>query len=250
MSGHSKWSTIRHKKSKVDAQRGRIFTKLIKEITVAARDGGGDESANPRLRTAIQNARIANMPNDNIERAVKKGTGELPGVHYEEVMYEAFGTDGVAILVESLTDNKNRTTSEIRHLLTKHGGNMGGVGSVAWMFEKKGEVIIEDTEITEDQLMEIVIDSAEDIETLDGAFRIVTPVETFQALKETLENAKLAIKEAALTMIPTTTKPVEGKTAETVLKLLTILEEHDDVQNVYANFDIDDTVMEAFSQNE
>ncbi|MBN1559059.1 YebC/PmpR family DNA-binding transcriptional regulator [candidate division KSB1 bacterium] len=247
MSGHSKWSTIKRKKGAKDAERGRIFTRLIKEITVAARHGGGDETANPRLRTAIQAARTANMPLKNIENAVKKGTGELPGVTYDEVTYEGYGPGGVAIYLEALTDNKNRTVAEIRHLLTRYGGSLGENGSVAWMFHRKGVISIPAEKTTEDDLMMIALDAgADDIEQEDDMFLLKSNVASFEAVKEALEKNGIAYKSAELTMEPKTSIAVEGKQAEQILRLMDALEEHDDIQSIYSNFDIDDSVIEAF----
>lgn len=248
MSGHSKWSTIKRKKGAKDAERGRIFTRLIKEITVAARHGGGDDSSNPRLRTAILAARGANMPSKNIENAVKKGTGELPGISYEEVIYEGYGPGGVAIYLECLTDNKNRTVAEIRHILSKNNGSLGESGSVAWMFAKKGVVTVPATATTEDDLMIIALDAgADDIEQEDELFVVKSKVSAFEAVKSALEKNNIAYESAEITMEPKTTISVEGKQAEQVLKLMEALEEHDDVQNLYSNFDIDDAVIEAFN---
>jgi YebC/PmpR family DNA-binding regulatory protein len=241
MSGHSKWSTIKRKKEKADAQRGKIFTKLIREIITAARMGGGDEEANPRLRTAIMAAKAANMPHSNIEKAIKKGTGELPGVVYEEKMYEGYGPGGVAILIDTLTDNSNRTTSEVRHLLTKNNGNLGEVGCVSWMFEKKGLLAVKHQDCDEDRLMEIVLDSgADDMTIEEDVYEIVSSPESFNAIKDALDAQEIPTASAEITMIPKTTVKVEGKQAEQILKLMEALEESDDVQQVYSNFDIDD----------
>ncbi len=248
MSGHSKWSTIKRKKGAKDAERGRIFTRLIKEITVAARQGGGDESSNARLRTAIQAARAANMPSKNIENAIKKGTGELPGVTYDEVVYEGYGPGGVALYIEALTDNKNRTVAEIRHLLSKHGGSLGENGSVAWMFSKKGVVAIPAENTNEDDLMMIVLDAgAEDIEEEDETFLVKSEPSNLEAVKAALEENNVAYISAELTMEPQNTVAVEGKQAEQLLKLMDALEDQDDVQNIYSNFDIDDSVIEALN---
>jgi len=246
MSGHSKWSTIKRKKGAKDAERGRVFTRLIKEITIAARHGGGDENANPRLRSAIQAAKTANMPSKNIENAVKKGTGELPGVTYDEVVYEGYGPGGIALYIEALTDNKNRTVAEIRHILTKHGGSLGENGSVAWMFDKKGVVSIPAANTTEDDLMMIVLDAgAEDIEQDDDVFLVKSEPANLEAVKTALEENGVAFDSADLTLEPQNTIAVEGKQAEQLLKLLDLLEDQDDVQNLYSNFDIDDSVIEA-----
>lgn len=251
MSGHSKWHSIKHKKAKVDAQRGRIFTKLIKEITVAARMGGGDPEANPRLRVAIAAAKAANMPAKNIDNAIKKGTGELPGVVYEDVTYEGYGPGGVAVFVEAVTDNRNRTIAEIRHLFSKYGGNLGENGSVAWMFERKGLIQVPKDQYTEDELMEIVLEAgAEDMKVGDGVYEIYTAFEDFHKVRNALEEQGIAMESAELTRIPQNTIKIEGKTAEQTLKLMDVLDEHDDVQNVYANFDIDDSEMERLASNE
>ena len=240
MSGHSKWSTIKRKKEKADAQRGKIFTKLIREIITAARMGGGDEDANPRLRAAIMAAKAANMPHANIEKAIKKGTGELPGIVYEEKTYEGYGPGGVAILIDTLTDNSNRTTSEVRHLLTKNNGNLGEVGCVSWMFKKKGLLAVKHQDCDEDRLMEIVLDSgAEDMTIEDDVYEIVSSPENFNAVKDALDAQGIPTASAEITMIPKTMVKVEGKQAEQILKLMEALEESDDVQQVYSNFDID-----------
>jgi len=248
MSGHSKWSTIKRKKEKTDAARGRLFTRLIKELTIAARQGGGDENANPRLRSAIMAAKAANMPAANIERAIKRGTGELPGVQYEEVVYECYGPGGSAIYVEALTDNKNRTVAEIRHLLSKHGGSLGESGSVAWMFKKIGVITVPASSTTEDDLMMATLDAgAEDIELDGDEFRLTTDPSDLEAVKSALEENGIPYTSAEIAMEPTTTVKVEGKAAESLLKLMDALEEHDDVQNIFSNFDIDDSVIEAIN---
>ena len=248
MSGHSKWSTIKRKKGKADAARGKMFTKLIKELTVAAREGGGDREGNPRLRSAIQAAKAANMPAANIDKAIKKGTGELPGVAYEQVNYEGYGPGGVAVLVETLTDNKNRAVSEIRHLFARHGGNLGEVGCVGWMFERRGIVQVEKEKTNEDQLLEIALEAgAQDMTSEEDYFEIVTPFEKFDAVKKALEQKEIAPSQAELTMIPQTTVKLEGRQAEQMLKLMEDLEDHDDVQKVYANFDIAIEIMEKMS---
>lgn len=248
MSGHSKWSTIKRKKGAKDAERGRIFTRLIKEITVAARQGGGDETANSRLRSAIQAAKTANMPAKNIENAIKKGTGELPGVTYDEVVYEGYGPAGVAIYLEAMTDNKNRTVAEIRHILSKHGGSLGENGSVAWMFEKKGVISVPASATTEDDLMLITLDAgAEDLEQEEDTFRVLTSPSAFEDVKTALEENGIEYDSAEITMEPSNTIAVEGKNAEQLLRLMDALEEHDDVQNIYSNFDIDDEVMASLN---
>ncbi len=246
MSGHSKWSTIKHKKGALDAKRGRMFTRLIREITVAARAGGGDQIGNPRLRTAIAAAKEANMPADNITRAVKKGTGELEGVQVEEVAYEGYGPGGVAVIVETVTDNKNRTLPEIRHIFTKHGGNMAAANAVAWMFEKKGYIIVEGRSMPEEQLLELVLEAgAEDLRQDGGSFEIFTAPENLEPVKEALKARGVTITASEVAMTPKNTVRAEGHTARKVLNLVEALEEHDDVQHVWANFDIDESEMEA-----
>ncbi|MSP36868.1 MAG: YebC/PmpR family DNA-binding transcriptional regulator [Deltaproteobacteria bacterium] len=248
MSGHSKWSTIKHKKAAKDAKRGKVFTKLIKEITVAARMGGGDINANPRLRTAVLTARGSSMPSDNIERAIKKGTGELEGVTYEEIQYEGYGPGGAAIIAQVLTDNKNRTVSEIRRLFSKHGGNMGETGCVSWMFEKKGIIGIDKSQIDEDRLMSIVLDAgAEDVRDEDEIFEVVTQPEDFATVKERLDQEKIAVTSAHVTLVPKNTVDIDAKHVEQILKLSEELEDHDDVQNVSANFNISDELIEKVS---
>jgi YebC/PmpR family DNA-binding regulatory protein len=248
MSGHSKWSTIKHKKAAKDAKKGKLFTKLIKEITVAARMAGGDINANPRLRTAVLTARAASMPTENIDRAIKKGTGELEGVTYEEIQYEGYGPGGAAILAHVLTDNKNRTVSEIRRLFTKHGGNMGEAGSVAWMFDKKGLITVEEAQIDEDRLMAIVLEAgAEDVRDEEEIFEVITTVEEFEKVKERLELEKITIASAQLTMLPKNTVDVDEKNVEQILRLTEELEDHDDVQSVSANFNIPSELMEKAS---
>lgn len=246
MSGHSKWSTIKRKKAAVDARRGKIFTKLIKEITVAARDGGGDPAMNPRLRTAIDNAKVQNMPADNIEKAIQRGTGELPGVVYTSVTYEGYGPGGVAIFIECLTDNEKRTVASIRHILSRHGGNLGKDGSVSWMFDQKGQLLIDARKHDEETvLLQAVEAGAEDVETESGYHRVTTPFTAFQAVQDGLREAGIEVEEAELTMIPRSTIAVEGATAERLLKLIEALEDDDDVQKVAANFDIDEEILAA-----
>ncbi|MGB7947233.1 MAG: YebC/PmpR family DNA-binding transcriptional regulator [Candidatus Binatia bacterium] len=248
MSGHSKWSTIKHKKAAKDAKKGKIFTKLIKEITVAARIGGGDINANPRLRTAVITARSNSMPNDNIERAIKKGTGELEGVSYEEIQYEGYGPGGAAIIAQVLTDNKNRTVSEIRRLFSKHGGNLGETGCVGWMFDKKGVIGIDRAAIDEDRLVGIVLEvGAEDVKDEDDMFEVVTPPEEFEKVKERLEQEKVPLASAQVTLVPKNTVTVDAKHVEQILKLTEELEDHDDVQSVSANFNIPTELMEEAS---
>ena len=249
MSGHSKWSQIKRKKGVADAKRGQVFTKLIKEITVAARFGGGDPEGNARLRTAIAAAKAENMPKDNIERAIKKGTGELEGVTYEEFPYEGYGPGGAAVLVEVLTDNKNRTTAEIRHIFSRSGGNLGEAGSVAWMFHKKGYIVIDKAAIDEDKLMEVTLDvGAEDIEAGAKEYEVTTDPQKLDAVKKALEKAGVKYQLAELTMYPQSTVAIDGKHADQMLRLMEQLEEHDDVQKVYANFDIPDSVMEQLGR--
>ena len=249
MSGHSKWSTIKRKKGKADAQRGRIFTKLIREITVAAREGGGDADSNPRLRTAILIAKEANMPADNIKRAVQKGTGGLDGSTYESTTYEGYGPGGVAVLIEALTDNKNRTVSEVRHIFTKHNGSLGEVGCVGWMFARKGFITVNKGTIDEDQLMEKALEAgALDFQTVADKYEIYTEYTDLELIRSTLEKAGIPIATAELTMLPQTTVSLDEKHADQMLKLYEALEEHDDIQKVFANFDIDESIMEKFSE--
>jgi len=248
MSGHSKWSTIKHKKAAKDAKKGKLFTKYIKEITVAARMGGGDINANPRLRTAVLTARANSMPNDNIDRAIKKGTGDLEGVTYEEIQYEGYGPGGAAILAQVLTDNKNRTVSDIRRLFTKHGGNLGETGCVSWMFDKKGVITVEKSQIDEERLLGIVLDAgAEDVKEEDDLFEVVTQPEDFEKVKERLDREKVPVASAHVTMVPKNTVNVDAKHVEQILKLTEELEDHDDVQGVSANFNIPTELMEKAS---
>jgi len=249
VSGHSKWSTIKRKKGAVDAKRGKIFTRLIKEITVAARMGGGDPIGNPRLRAAIASAKTENMPKDNIERAIKKGTGELEGAVYEEITYEGYGPGGVAILVDCMTDNKNRTVADIRHYFSKSGGNLGESGCVSWMFTKKGTILVDKEDINEEELMEKALEAgAEDVVEEDNVFQVVTSPDDFEDVREALEADGVKFIEAAVAMVPQNTVDItDEKTAGQILTLLERLEDHDDVQNVYANFDIPDDIMESVS---
>ncbi len=249
MSGHSKWHSIRHKKAAKDAKRGKLFTKLIKDITVAARDGGGDPDLNPRLRRAIEKAKAANMPIDNIERAIKKGTGELPGVTYESVVYEGYGPGGAAILIHAYTDNKNRTVAEIRHIFSKKGGNMAGAGSVAWIFSKKGLIIIDKSVIDEDSLMEMVLEAgAEDLKSEGDTYEVFCEPANLESVRQALDDKGISYQSADITMIPSTTVQITDEhTARQLLSLMEALEEHDDVENVYSNFDIPDDVMEKIS---
>lgn len=245
MSGHSKWANIKHKKGREDVKRGKIFTRLIKEITIAARLGGGDESANPRLRSAIAAGKAANMPADNIKRAIMKGTGELEGVSYEEATYEGYGPGGVAVIVECLTDNRNRTTPEIRFLFGKYNGNLGENGSVSWMFNRKGYIIIEKEKIDEESLFEIAVESGgEDVLDEGETWGVYSEVENFEKVREAMEKAGVEMREASLSMIPTTTVQVEGKKLKSVLKLLDAFEDHDDVQNIWSNMDFDEAELE------
>ncbi|MCP4601366.1 MAG: YebC/PmpR family DNA-binding transcriptional regulator [Proteobacteria bacterium] len=248
MSGHSKWSTIKHKKGAADARRGKVFTKLIKEVTTAARLGGGDPSGNPRLRKAIEEAKTNNMPSDNIDRAIKKGTGELEGVVYEETTYEGYGPEGVAVLVEVMTDNKNRTVADIRHMFSKFNGNLGENGCVSWMFDSIGLIVVDKTATTEDQLIEAALEAgAEDIGEEGEQFEVRASVDNFDAVHKAIIEADIKVTRAELTRLPQTTVELEGKPAQTMLKLYTNLDDHEDVQNVYANFDIPDEILESFS---
>jgi YebC/PmpR family DNA-binding regulatory protein len=248
MSGHSKWSTIKHKKAAKDAKRGKLFTKLIKEITVAAKLGGGDINANPRLRTAVNTARQQSMPHDNIDRAIKKGTGELEGVQYEEIQYEGYGPGGVAVLVQVMTDNRNRTVSEIRRIFSKHGGNMGESGCVAWMFSKRGQIAVDKSRVDEERLMEIALDAgANDVIDSGDVFEITTSVDDFHSVKESIEKAGITCVRASVDMVAQGTVNVTGSAAEQTLKLVDELEEHDDVQEVASNFEIPEEELERLS---
>ena len=245
MSGHSKWSSIRHKKAAVDSKRGKIFTKLIKEIMVAARMGGGDQLANPRLRSAVAAAKAENMPKDKIERAIKKGTGELEGVDYEESSYEGYGPGGAAVLIESLTDNKNRTVADIRHIFNKNGGNLGENGCVAWMFDKKGYIVVERSSVDEETLMETALEAgAEDVREDDSNFEVITAVEDFEAVKDAIEKASIPAETAEITMLPQTFANLSGKEALQMVRLMEMLDDCDDVQKVYTNADIPDEVFD------
>ena len=248
MSGHSKWSKIKRKKASADAKRGRLFTKVIREITVAARHGGGDPNANPRLRQAIDEARGLNMPNENIERAIKRGTGELEGQALEEVTYEAYGPCGVALLIEVVTDNRNRTTGAIRHALTRHNGSLGNKGSVAWQFHAKGLINVNASKYEEDRIIALALEGgATDIKTEEGLYQIITSPESFGAVKDLLQSNSIEIDSSELTKIPQSTVPLNEKDAAKVLKLYEALDELDDTQNVYGNFDISEAVMEKIS---
>lgn len=249
MSGHSKWASIKHKKGAADAKRGRIFTKLIREITVAAKEGGGNPDMNPTLRTAISRANDANMPKSNIENAIKKGTGELPGVVYEAGLLEGYASGGVAIIIETLTDNKNRTTAEVRNIFSKRGGNMASPGAVAWIFSKKGSVVIDKTKISEDELFNVSVEAgAEDVKSDGDNFEVLCAQSEFEAVKEAIKAKGVEWEMAELVMIPSSTVKVEGNTAKQVLALMEALEDHDDVQKVYGNFDIPDDVLESLAK--
>jgi YebC/PmpR family DNA-binding regulatory protein len=246
MSGHSKWHSIKHKKGALDAKRGKLFTKCIKEITIAARAGGsGDPNQNPRLRKAINDAKGANMPNDTIDKAIKRGTGELDGVNYEEITYEGYGPAGVAIIVNTTTDNRNRTVSELRHLLSKNGGNLGESGSVAWMFNKRGSIIVDISLKSEDEMMEIALEAgAEDMQTDEDTYHILTAPEDFHTVLDALKKAGIEPSTSEIAMIPQNYIHLEGREADLMLKLYEALDDHEDVQSVAANFDIDDATME------
>lgn len=246
MSGHSKWHTIKHKKGALDAKRGKIFTKLIKEITVAARTGGsGDIESNARLRKVVTDAKGQNMPNDTIDRAIKRGTGELEGVSYDEVMYEGYGPNGVAVMVEGLTDNRNRTVAEIRHIFSKNGGNMGESGSVGWMFDKKGYIVVDKAAKSEDELFEIAVGAgADDMQDEGDVFEIYTAPDAFDTVLEAIKAAGIEPQAAEISQIPQNYIKLEGGDAKTMLKLYDALDDNDDVQKVYANFDIDESEME------
>jgi len=245
MSGHSKWATIKRKKGAKDAARGKVFSKLIKEITIAARHGGGDPAGNPRLRTAIEAAKAENMPGSNIDRAVKRGTGELEGVTYEEITYEGYGPGGIAVLVESATDNKVRTVGEIRHVFSKAGGNMAEAGAVSWMFQSRGVIVVERSAIGEEKLMEAALEAGADDVDAEGSesYVVLTSQGAFDKVKKALEAAGIPVTSAELSKVPTTTVAVSEKDAPAVLRLIDALEEHDDVQKVYANFQIADDVL-------
>ncbi len=246
MSGHSKWATTKHKKAATDAKRGKIFTKIGKEITVAARLGGGDVNGNARLRTAIAKAKSVSLPAENIKRAIQRGTGELPGVSYEEIIYEGYGPGGVAVIVESMTDNRNRTVSEIRNIFSKAGGNMGEAGCVSWMFHKKGYLVVSRAKVDEDKLMTLALDAgAEDMQPEDDNFVVTTAPNDFEKVKKVLEDAGVTPDAAESTMIPQTYVKLDGKEAQQMLRLVETLEDNDDVQNVYANFDIPEEILNA-----
>ena len=246
MSGHSKWSSIKHKKGAADAKRGKVFTRIIKELTVAARVGGGDPDSNPRLRTVVADAKAANMPADNIKRAIRRGTGEEPGVSYEEAIYEGYGPGGAALMLETLTDNKNRTVSEIRHLLSKHGGNLGETNSVAWMFTKQGYILIEKSKVDEDGLMGVALDTgADDVRDDQDNWEVLTSPEDFHRVLEAVKGLGVATLVAEVAMLPQNYINLEGKAAQQMLKLMGLLEDHDDVQHVWSNFNVEEKEIEA-----
>jgi YebC/PmpR family DNA-binding regulatory protein len=238
MSGHSKWATIKRKKAATDAARGKVFTKIIKEITISARDGGGDPNGNPRLRLAIASAKASNMPQDNITRAIKKGTGELEGVHYEEITYEAYAPHGIAVMIECVTDNRNRTVAELRHLISKHNGNLGESGSVAWMFERKGVVTLPKDNHSEDDVMEVILEAgADDLRTEDEFFEVISSIENFETVRKTLEDKKYKIESASLQQLAKNLIALDEKGAADIMRFLEVVEEHDDVQNIFSNAD-------------
>ncbi|MBM3778820.1 MAG: YebC/PmpR family DNA-binding transcriptional regulator [Acidimicrobiia bacterium] len=246
MSGHSKWHTIKHKKGAADAKRGKLFTRIIKELTVAARQGGGDVDTNPRLRTIVAEAKASNMPRENIERAIRRGTGEEPGVVYEEVTYEGYGPGGVALMIEAMTDNKNRTVGEIRHMLSKHNGNLGAENSVAWMFTRKGQVLVEKDKVDEERLLSAALEAgAEDVSDDGGVWEIVSPPEVFDAVRDAITALEVEPASAQVAMIPQNFVKLEGKDAQQMLRLMEAIEDHDDVQKVWANFDIEEKEIEA-----
>jgi YebC/PmpR family DNA-binding regulatory protein len=249
MSGHNRWSSIKHKKAATDAKRGQLFTRIIREMTIAAKEGGGDINANSRLRTAAAAARAANMPTKNIDNAIKRGTGEIPGMEYVELTYEGYAPGGVAVIVNCSTDNTNRTAAEVRHVFTKYNGNLGAMGCVAWMFERKGVITIEAGKTTEDQLMEVALEAgAEDIESDGEMFTVTTSASNLEPVREAIEKAGIEMVSAESSLVPQNTVRVEGREAESCMKLLSKIEELDDVTNVAANFDIDDEVIEKFSE--
>ncbi|MDA1184829.1 MAG: YebC/PmpR family DNA-binding transcriptional regulator [Acidobacteria bacterium] len=246
MSGHSKWHTIKHKKGATDAKRGKIFTRIIKELTVAARSGGGDPEMNPRLRTVIADAKANNMPRDNIERAIRRGTGEEPGVSYDEITYEGYGPGGVALMIETLTDNKNRTVGEIRHMLGKHAGNLAAENSVAWMFSRKGQILVQRGPIDEDQLLSAALEAgAEDVNDDEGGWEVICPPEVFDNVRDAVTALGITPDSAAIVMIPQSLVSLAGREAQQMLKLMEAIEDQDDVQHVWANFDVDEKEIEA-----
>lgn len=249
MAGHSKWANIKHRKAAVDAKRGKAFTKLIRELTVAAKERGNDPESNPRLRTAIVTAKGANMPNDTIDRAIKRGTGDIEGIVYNEIFYEGYGPGGSAVYVKTLTDNRNRTVSEIRRIFTKHGGGLGENGCVAWMFDLRGRIAFPADSVDEDTLFDLVIDAgADDVRTEDSEIVVVAPTENYETVKRAVSEAGIQYESAEVTMIPQTSVRIEGRDAEHMIRLMEALEDSDDVQNVYANFDIDEQLLEAIGQ--
>ena len=246
MSGHSKWHTIKHKKGATDAKRGKIFTRIIKELTVAARDGGGDPEMNPRLRTVLADAKANNMPRENIDRAIRRGTGEEPGVTYDEITYEGYGPGGVALMIETLTDNKNRTVGEIRHLLGKYAGNLAAENSVAWMFSRKGQILVEKGKIDEDKLLSVVLDAgADDMNDDEGDWEVVCAPEHFEVVRDAVQALGVEPESAAIAMVPQSYIKLEGREAQQMLKLMEAIEDHDDVQHVWANFDVEEREIEA-----
>ncbi len=246
MSGHSKWHTIKHKKGATDAKRGKIFTRIIKELTVAARNGGGDPEMNPRLRTVVADAKANNMPRENIDRAIRRGTGEEPGVSYDEITYEGYGPGGVALMIETLTDNKNRTVGEIRHVLGKHAGNLAAENSVAWMFSRKGQILVEKGPIDEDKLLSAALDAgADDVNDDEGGWEVVCPPEAFETVREAVQALGIEPVGAAIVMIPQSLVKLVGREAQQMLKLMEAIEDQDDVQHVWANFEVDEKELEA-----
>ena len=246
MSGHSKWATIKHKKGAADAKRGKVFTRIIKELTVAARHGGGDPETNPRLRTVVADAKANNMPRENIDRAIRRGTGEEPGVTYDEITYEGYGPGGVALLIETLTDNKNRTVGEIRHLLDKHAGNLAAENSVAWMFSRKGQIFVEKGKIDEDKLLSAVLDAgADDMNDDEGGWEVVCAPERFEVVRDAVKALGVEPESAAVAMVPQNYIKLVGREAQQMLKLMEAIEDHDDVQHVWANFDVEEKEIEA-----
>ncbi len=246
MSGHSKWATIKHKKGAADAKRGKVFTRIIKELTVAARHGGGDPEMNPRLRTVVADAKANNMPRENIDRAIRRGTGEEPGVTYDEITYEGYGPGGVALLIETLTDNKNRTVGEIRHLLDKHAGNLAAENSVAWMFSRKGQIFVEKGKIDEDKLLSAVLDAgADDMNDDEGGWEIVCAPERFEAVRDAVKALGVEPGSAAVAMVPQSYIKLVGREAQQMLKLMEAIEDNDDVQHAWANFDVEEKEIEA-----
>ncbi len=246
MSGHSKWHTIKHKKGATDAKRGKIFTRIIKELTVAARNGGGDPEMNPRLRTVVADAKANNMPRENIDRAIRRGTGEEPGVSYDEITYEGYGPGGVALIIETLTDNKNRTVGEIRHMLGKHAGNLAAENSVAWMFSRKGQILVQKGPIDEDKLLSAALDAgADDVNDDEGGWEVVCPPEVFESVHDAVKALGIVPDSAAIVMIPQSLVKLVGREAQQMLKLMDAIEDQDDVQHVWANFDVDEKEIEA-----